>query len=190
MGLTAVPAGAMENEPTGFGKARFGMTVAQVSEIYPQMEKLTKSLGAAVVEGPLIERRVLWKEEISGLSKPVNVELRFWKDQLWVVIVYFGENDLETVVRLLTERHGPPSGKPANAIWEGKKSTIMIAGKARWYSIQDNAISKEAQAVFMEDFKRAMERRRARRQGMAVEARPSPTSPVPTSGSPVAAATP
>lgn len=159
------PRRVAETEPAGFGKARFGVSPEEVKILYPQLEELKKGLGAVVVEGPLITRWVLWKQELPGLPQPTDVELRFWKNQLWVVIVYFGANDLDTVVKALTERYGPPRGKPASAVWQRARSTIIVAGKAKWYSVQDNAISREAQAVFIEDFKRSMEQRGLSRHG-------------------------
>jgi hypothetical protein len=156
-----------ETEPPVFGKARFGMTLEEMKALYPEMEDLTKSLGAAVAEGRFIARRVLWKQKLPGLPEATDIELRFWKNQLWVVIVYFGSNDLDTVVKALTERYGPPEGDPASPVWSGAKTTVILAAKARWYSVHDNAISKDAQAVFIEDLKRSIEQRAASRRGRA-----------------------
>jgi hypothetical protein len=163
------PAPAVETEPTVFGKARFGMALEQMKALYPEMEDLKKSLGAAVAEGQFIARRVLWKQKLPGLPEPTDVELRFWKNQLWVVITYFGANDLDTVLKTLTERYGPPQGDPGTPVWTGAKSTVIVAAKARWYSVHDNAISKEAQTIFIEDLKRSLERRAAARRGTAAE---------------------
>jgi hypothetical protein len=164
----APPAPAVEETaPPVFGKAQFGMTLEEMRTLYPEMEDLTKSLGAAVAEGRFIARRVLWKQKLPGLPEPTDIELRFWKNQLWVVIVYFGSNDLDTVVKVLTERYGPPQGDPGSPVWSGAKSTVIFAAKARWYSVHDNAISKDAQAVFMEDLKRSIEQRAAARRGRA-----------------------
>jgi hypothetical protein len=180
-------------EETGspvFGKARFGMTVEDMKALYPQMEELNKSLGAAVAEGRFITRRVLWHQQLPGLPDPTDIELRFWKNQLWVVIVYFGNNDLNTVVKMLTDRYGPPQGDPGSPVWSGPTWTAILAAKARWYSVYDNAISKEAQAVFMEDLKSSLERRAAARRGRANEGGEHvPASTAPLSVTPPATVT-
>jgi hypothetical protein len=162
------PAAGETGSPV-FGKARFGMTVEEMKALYPQMEDLNKSLGAAVAEGRFITRRVLWQQQLPGLPDPTDIELRFWKNQLWVVIVYFGNNDLDTIMKMLTERYGPPQGDPGSPVWSGPTSTVIVAAKARWYSAYDNVISKDAQAVFMEDLKRSLERRAAARRGRTSE---------------------
>jgi hypothetical protein len=155
------PASPVETEPPVFGKARFGMTLEEMKALYPEMEELKKGLGATVIEGRFIARQVLWKQKLPGLPEPTDIELRFWKNQLWVVIVYFGANDLDTVMKVLSERYGPPPGDPATPVWSGAKSTVILAAKARWYSMHDNAISKEAAAVVIEDLKRSLGQRAA-----------------------------
>jgi len=164
-----------EKEPTGFANARFGASVEEVKNLYPRLEPLTKSLGSAVVEGPLVTRWVLWQQKTPGLPHPTNVELRFWKGRLWVVIIYFGENSLQTVIDSLTARYGPPRGNALSAVWTGAKSTVIVAGRAKWYSIHDNVISKEAQTAFIEDLRRNMRERTMRGQGRS-EAVPLPDS--------------
>jgi hypothetical protein len=163
------PAPPAETEPPVFGKARFGMTLEEMKALYPEMEELKKGLGATVIEGQFITRQVLWKQKLPGLPEPTDIELRFWKNQLWVVIVYFGANDLDTVMKVLSERYGPPPGDPATPVWSGAKSTVILAAKVKWYSVHDNAISKDAAAVVLEDLKRSLEQRAAARRRTAGE---------------------
>jgi len=171
---------AEKDEPADFGKARFGMTAEEVRELYPDMEILKRNLGASSVGGPFVQRFVLAKHEVPGVRTPTSVEFRFWKDHLWVVIVYFRSGDLDTVTKALTERYGPFKGKPENAVWSREKTTVMVAGKAKWYSLHDNAISEEAQAAVMEDVKRSMERRKAQfRELMARAGHSAATTPTP-----------
>lgn len=177
------PAAPATNEPTGFGKARFGMSVEEVRALYPEMEATKQRLGAPVVEGPLISRHVLWKQNVPGLNQPADVELRFWKNQLWVVIVYFGANDLDSVLRALTDQYGAPNkGDPRAPVWSGARSTIIVSAKAKWYSMHDNAISKDAQNALIEDLRRTMEQRRAGRAQPSESGSPAAGSSAAPSG--------
>lgn len=175
--LTASPALGAGEPPTAFGKARFGMSAQQVRELHPALETLDKMLGAAVVKGPNITRYVLWKQEIPNLPHPADVEFRFWDDKLWIILVYFGENQVEAVQKAVREQYGPPD--QGDHVWRSEEVTVFIAAKNKWYSVQSNAISAEAQKVFMEDVKRAMEKHRhSHGHPPAATSPPAPT-PVP-----------
>lgn len=139
---------AAAGEPTGFGKAKFKMTSAEVKKVFPKMEVLEKPLAAAVVGGSYATRFVLWDYAMPGLKKPVDVELRFWSDRLWVIIVYFKENDTESVVEALRKEVGSPGNGDANFLtWIGDTSTTVLTRRDQYYSISDNDLSAEARAA-------------------------------------------
>lgn len=150
-----------QNEPDGFGKARFGLSPAEVAKLYPSAKPLDKEfLGATPVFSPFIARQHLTEQKVPGLSKPVSVELRYWKDKLWVVIVYFGDNSAEQVEASLRERFGEPMGTGTGPYWTGEKVSITTAVREKWYSISDNAASAEVRHLFAEEM-RKMHRARA-----------------------------
>lgn len=173
----ASPALAMQNEPTGFEKARFGMSPPEVAKLYEgKIQKLDKEyLGSSPVLSPLVHRQALRDMKLPWLQHPVTVELRYWKDRLWVVIVYYGENSQEEVVEGLRKQYGPPDISGHDAVWRGAKVTVNTANRERWYAIADLELSREVQAVFAEDMRRAQEAARAR-QGGAAPAAPAPAA--------------
>ncbi len=137
-------------EPAGFGKAHFGMSPAQVKKLYPSARTLgEENLGATPVFGPLVVRQALDDQEAPGLPKPVLVELRYWKERLWVVIVYYRENSSEQVVGALKRDLGQPATSAADPYWTASNVTVMTDDRQRWYAITDNALSKEAQEAFV-----------------------------------------
>ncbi len=150
LALLPLAAGAVTDEPLGFGKAKFGTPIAEMKKLFPQMKDLTESLGSPVVGGPYITRYVLRKEKVEGLEKPADVELRFWKDKFWLYIVYLGENSEDAAVALLTKAHGSPGPDPKFPVWAGDKSTIVFERGQGRYAVNDTGLSKEAQAWFME----------------------------------------
>lgn len=137
--------------PTGFGATKFGMSLAEVWRLYPKAELLgqTEQLGASSVGGPYVDRLALRKQAVVGLDQPTTVELRFWKNQLWTVIVYFGDNDLEHSRAYLLKTFGPPQGTDPNSpTWPGATVTTSATVKQRWYGTSDNGLLKEAAAWF------------------------------------------
>lgn len=140
-------------EPTGFGKAKFGATSAAVKKLYPAARPAGEQerLQAPYISGPEITRLVLDAQTVAGLPKPVLVELRFWKDKLWTVVVYFGENGNDEVIAQLTKQLGAPqSTDPTQPIWMGEKTQTIATTKQRWYSSNDLKLSLEAQSWLAE----------------------------------------
>ncbi len=151
--VLASAAAAMTDEPTGFSSAKFGMALDEVKQQYPKMEELapTQNLGAGPIGGPYISRYVLRQQQIKGLDKPVDVELRFWKGRFWLYAAYFGENEDAKVKEFLRTRHGAPTlDDPRFPQWVGEKSSISVVMTRRWFGANDNKISEEARAWFKE----------------------------------------
>ena len=160
--LLVSAAAAMDHEPTGFGKARFGMSPEEVEKLYPGKVRVLgqENLGASPVFSPRVVRQVLPDQKILDLKEPTNVEFRYWDNKLWVVVVYFGQNTVQQVNEALRKEYGKPPAVSADSLWTGTKAVVNTANRDRWYAISDLAISKEAQAAFMEDLRRAAERQR------------------------------
>jgi hypothetical protein len=154
---------AMEHEPNGFGKAHFGMSPQEVEKLYAGTIRTLgqENLGASPVYGPRISRQLLPDQKVPGFNQPTNVELRYWDNKLWVVIIYYGQNGLEEVNAALRKEYGKPPTAASDSMWSGSKVMVNTANRERWYAISDIALSKEAQAVFMEDLRKAQERMRA-----------------------------
>jgi hypothetical protein len=150
---------AMNNEPTGYEKANFGLSVEEVKKLYPGIEELplSKSLGAPVIKGPFITRYLLAKQKVPGAEAPVDLELRFWKGKLWLFIAYFGQTQGEAVVAKLKETYGPPTSDHAGyPIWNGAKTAIVVEMKDGRYTVQYNEFSTEAQAWYIAELKKEL----------------------------------
>lgn len=164
----------MDHEPTGFGKAKFGASPQEVEKLYKGKIKGLgqESLGATPVFSPFVVRQSLSEQKVLGLEQPVTVELRYWKDRLWVVIVYYGQNGTEAVNEALRKEYGKPDQSSGDQIWQGKKVLVNTANRERWYAISDNAIAHEAQLAFMEEMRKAQEKMRER-QGLPAQTAPA-----------------
>lgn len=146
---SAAQPGTAGYQPDGFGAAKFGMSLGEVWGMYKEARLLPerKSLGAAVLDGPYVERLELDNRTVEGLSKPATVELRFWKGKLWGVIIYFDKTDLEQVKAYLNRHYGPSAAKnPDLPLWRGEKVTTTATLNQGWYGYSDNELSKEATA--------------------------------------------
>ena len=106
-----------------------------------------KNLGAPSVGGPFVHRLYLTEQTVEGLPKPVNVELRFWKKNLWVVQVYWGENTEQDVIAMLTKRLGPNRDEN-NPLWITDTVQTTAVLKQHTYGSADLALSADAQAWF------------------------------------------
>lgn len=159
---------ALAAEPDGFGKAKFKMTSEQVKAAIPKLEETEEQLGAAVVGGPRVKRFVLRKYKVPGIEHPTDVELRFWDDKLWVVIVYFGQNDYASVSKALEKQLGPTShGDDKSRVWLGEKTTSTVSDREKYYSFADNDLSNVARAALFQGV----------HHGGAVEAEPAKSEP-------------
>jgi hypothetical protein len=158
---TAAPALAYKGERRGLGKLTLNQSIAQVQKIYPQMRKLTtEELGAGVALSPLIQRYHQTEVTLPGLAHPVALELRFWKEKLWVVIAYYAGNSGAEVERWLKKRYGKPTTTDPDPTWFGKLTQIITTPSEGWFSVGDNELSADAQAVFRESLRKVMERQR------------------------------
>jgi hypothetical protein len=179
----ANPAGAKEPEPTGYGAAQFGMSVAQVEKIFPGMRELQlgEKLAAPAVYAPSIRRFVLADQKLAGSEKPVTVELRFWKDQFWLYVTYFEEAYVDAVMAGLVQRFGPPGhGQPDRPLWAGDRTVILGEFKRGYVTIQDNGVSQQAQTWFTE----ALEATRHERRLPLKAVTPAPSAPAGPTGVP------
>ncbi|MBX3025631.1 hypothetical protein KF840_12060 [bacterium] len=150
--LIAAPALGVTNEPTGFGKAKLGSSVEAVKKLYPKMEAVpaAANLGSQAFVSDYLTRYVVRGVEVPELKRKADVELRFWKNQLWVYVVYYGAENQQSVIETLTKRFGPPNGtNPQKPGWTGDKSTAFVETSQHWYGVSDNAVSKDAQAWFI-----------------------------------------
>jgi hypothetical protein len=149
LALAALPASAITNEPTAFGAAKLGAGTAEVKKAYPKMEPTKEFLGAQAFESEHLTRYVLKRIRVPETGQQGMVELRFWKDRLWAVIVYYGETNDQKVVETFTKRLGPPNGtNPQKPSWQGDKSLTFVETDQNWYSFTENDLSKDAQAWF------------------------------------------
>ncbi len=172
------PDGARTALPDGFGKAKLGMSPQEVAKLYPELKKLDREvLGATPVFSPFVVRQLIPSVALAGAPHPVPVELRYWKDKLWVIIVYNGQNSDEQMTDAFTALCGKPSADKPGPAWFGEKVSISSAPKQHWYALADNALSKQAQELFAEEM--ARQRQMAARRGAAA---------VPAASAPAAAA--
>ena len=135
----------------GYGPMPFGTRWDKAQQMLPKAEVLPdgRNMGAPSVGGPFVHRLYLTDQHVQGLPKPVNVELRFWKKNLWVVQVYWGDNSEQDVVAALTKKLGPDqSTDPGNLLWI--TDTVQVTGstKQHTYGSADLALSADAQAWF------------------------------------------
>jgi len=166
----------------GFGKAKFGMSLEQVRHVYPKIVPAQPGAGAAYFKSPLLDRFALGGVRVAGLGQPVDFEFRFWKNQLWGVIVYYGGNGFSDVAEDLYRRFGKAATEGIDPTWVKPTATITTAPTEGWYSITDNRRTKDVQ----QEFARALAAEQAVAAARAARANPTPATP-PAQNTPPAA---
>lgn len=147
-------ASGFQNEQRGFERLRFGQSVADVRAIYPNARQLGREeLGAVVVYSPFIVRHQIRDVRLDGLAHPISLELRFWKEKLWVIIGYFGDNSTDEIIRWLNQRYGRPTSTKPDPAWSGKIATVTMSSKQKWFSVADAVASKEISTLLIESMK-------------------------------------
>jgi hypothetical protein len=175
--LLAAPAAALENQPSGLGKAQFGMSPKQIEKIYKGKVRTLdrENLGATPIYTADVVRQVIADEKVAGLDQPTNVELRYWKNKLWVIIVYFGQNGAEAVNEALLKQFGKPTVSSTDLVWQFPKVLVNTSNREHWYALAELEMSKEVQAAFTEDLRKAAEQRQTQQAPAAAP----PAAPVP-----------
>ncbi len=145
------PAPATVDALSGFGGAKFGGTIEETRKVWPKMNAVADDvrLPSAAFASTHLDRFLVKEHSIVGLSSPVDVELRFWKGNLWAFLVYFQEADAPAALRHLAKEYGKhTTGIDTRPIWRGEKVTLQAMSDAGWYGATDNVISEDARTWF------------------------------------------
>lgn len=145
LGLLCAFAGtswAFQNEPKGFEKAEFGMSVKKVRALYPTMHEVDPAKVSSLYNRPGMASFEMAGQKVEWLPKPVDVVFRFLNDQFWVVLVKYGTNDSDDVEQGLHERYGETKIK---GIWVGDTVTLALHRRDKSFELSSRALAAEAE---------------------------------------------
>jgi hypothetical protein len=134
--------------PGGFGKAQFGMSLEEVRRLYPTLAAAAPNVGAPYFNSPLLGRFMLANMKLPGLSERADVEFRFWKNRLWMYLVYPRGGSFAEAVEYLSRRYGKPTLSGGDPSWNLPNISIITAPAQMWYSVADNTITPDVRAAF------------------------------------------
>jgi len=170
----ATPASTpLAHVPEGFGKAKFGMTLEQVRQLYPTLVPAPFVTSAAFFKSPHLTRYWMTNVDVPGLKPKSSVEFRFWKNQLWSIIVYYGGKTYADVVEHLQQSYGPPTVKNSQPSWTLGKVTIITSPGQMWYSLDDGDISNDVRREFMEAIQQRQQAKPAQPPALATATPPT-----------------
>jgi hypothetical protein len=135
-------------------KLELGQTIDEVRRAHPELRPLRVNLGSSFAEGAPVSRFVLRGVVPVGLQKSTDVELRFWKERVWIGIVYFGDNRDEDVRAALEKRYGEIEKSTDQPWWSTDEYAVTAQMARRWYSVQEPKMSAEAQSWLVEELGR------------------------------------
>jgi hypothetical protein len=136
---------AQSKTPEGFGKAHFGMSIGEVKAVYPELTAAPNVAG--YLSHTDLQRQVLWKTPIKGLAEPVDIELRFWKDRLYMFLFYTGKNPAAKVTQYLQREYGPPASGGLDPAWVWPGRMLINQSAHGWFALSDKELGKEAQSA-------------------------------------------
>jgi len=136
----------------GFAGIEFGDSLEVAKKKHPEMRPVSTNdtrLNAAAIQSPHLMRQVIGDYKLGNVPTPVQVELRFWRDQLWAVVVYYDRGESEAVLKYLDETYGPrTSGAPERPIWSDDRVQLQVVTTGGWYGATSKPISEDARAWF------------------------------------------
>lgn len=149
VGVWAASAAAAEimkaPEPTGFGKATFGMSPAQVGKLFPKMQP-TEATEATAGKGDQLMAIYQVEGQRVGPLRPCRVEFRFFKDELYEI--QFRCPDRVKVAQYLQKTYGVPTKATENAaFWMGKHSAVSLAPRSGAFAYGDAKRTQAMQAM-------------------------------------------
>ncbi len=130
---------AKEESQDWFERTRLGMSVAEVQELLPTMEIFGGEEARAY---PV--RAYFAADQTFDQLPGCRVELRFFEDRLWVMVVHYGDHPTAEVQRILEERYGAPSRQAGpSTYWTDEGVEVMLQSNSRSFSLAELTISAE-----------------------------------------------
>jgi hypothetical protein len=142
--LTPIRGLAFQNEPTGFEKARFGMTVDEVTKIFPQAKQYGNPTPEAAA---LMAVYTLEKQKVLGLK---SCTVTFYFDPARLYQIGFDCGHGVEVPAALQKRFGAPMQATTNsALWQAEKTAVSLNTKSRQFQFMDRELTGGFQARLM-----------------------------------------
>lgn len=112
------PSIALQNEPDGFGKAKFGMSVKAAREAFPDMRPLAEAPDS------VLQIYILENQSFAGLQ-PCKVTLSFLTDKLFETKFDCGRDP--SVKAALHKTFGEPSeDEDKMSVWRGERAVVSM----------------------------------------------------------------
>jgi hypothetical protein len=126
------PSIALQNEPDGFGKAKFGMSIEAVQKSFPDMRKLGEA-----PQSPL-QIYAVENQSFAGL-RPCKATFSFLTNELYETKLDCGSGD--SVKAALYETFGQPSVEEAKmAIWRGEHAVVTMNRQTKTFAFANLAL--------------------------------------------------
>lgn len=136
---------AQRPAPEGWGRAQLGMQLTEFRRLYPQSEE-APALPGLSLDGR-VRREVVWKVRAEGLTKPVDLEFRFWDGKLWMILVYANQVPGAELRSFLEARFGAPTLASEKPSWMWPRVKVVAEPQQGWFAIFDRDLGKQVQAA-------------------------------------------
>lgn len=134
-------------EPSGFGKAKFGMSVAQVRKLYPKLQPAKGTEQAASKGQQFVLAYGLENQSVGPLTG-CRAQLRFFKDELYEVQFRCPDHDKVIDYFKKTYEEGPTV--VGNSVyWMGQQGAVSLTPKSGVFAFSDVKRTQAMQSALL-----------------------------------------
>ncbi|HXQ21005.1 MAG TPA: hypothetical protein VN812_04980 [Candidatus Acidoferrales bacterium] len=127
---------SFENEPRGFGKALFGMSVDEVKAVFPKMQPFGKSTPESAA---LLVVYTLDNQTVLGLKR-CKVVMRFDPNRLYEIEFNCGSG-VNVPAALQKHFGGPTQTDARDAFWQSERTQVSLNTKSRQFAFFDQKLN-------------------------------------------------
>lgn len=131
--------------PEGWEDAKLRMTLAEFRRAFPTSEE-GPALPGLSLDGR-VRRQLVWKAPAQGLSRPVDLEFRFWEEKLWMILVYTNDTPRQELQSFLEARFGVPTLALEKPSWIWPRVKVVAEPRKGWFAIFDRELGQKVQAA-------------------------------------------
>jgi hypothetical protein len=131
-------------EPTGFGKAKFGIAAGEAVKLYPKLRP-TKGTEEALAKGQHMVLIYEMENEKVGSLKACRVQFRFFNGEFYEA--QFFCPDRAKIAEYLKKTYGEPTKASDKAVyWIGKEGAVSLSPRSGAFGFSDLKRSQVMQA--------------------------------------------
>lgn len=143
------PAAAQFAEPTGWEKARFGMSEADLRAAVPGLKEISRMTAVGGLAGADYVTFESTGRTFAGIAD-CRIQYRLFKNELYEIPIHCPVEQREKVAAFLLKEYGPSrTNSEQAAMWIGKAGSVTFARVPGVVSLYDTERARTAQTTLL-----------------------------------------